>query len=495
MLVLAGIFLATRNQPLWQKIPGFDRAAQVSQDDASVADRLVAWQIALKGAQSGPIWGAGWENFKYVFDSNYDPRLFRNGFSETYWDRPHNVFLEYLVTSGIFGLVAYLGLSVAAFYVIARKVSKDFRPYAAALLAAYLVQNFFLFDSFGTYMMLAVFLAYLASQESHSHGEPAALTGQPFGTGAGWPSARLARIGKIALIVAAAGAVGVGIATDVKIVYANHKEYWGENYIVQRLPEQGIGAFKDALKVNQPYINEIRTMYLQTLSQAAGQMTLPDAKANAQFAIDEANKVLITDDFNYFNHYILAQAKLDFGSISNKLYNGSESDIRQAMILSPKRQLNYYVYSKIKYLQGDLAGSADMMKQAVDLDPLSASPHYYYALTLLNTGKAADAAKAGDELKKAIELGFVPTDANEAKQLGDYTADANDYPDALKYYQMAIAFDNDVDANLKEGLVYMFMGDEAHAKPYLQEVLVLLPNFKSTPNFAQFKPYFDSIGL
>lgn len=482
-VLLAGLVLATHQSPVWQQIPGVDRLTSASLEDAAISNRLIAWDIAIKGFRLSPIFGFGWENFKYPFDTYYNPQLFRAGFAETYWDRPHNAFLEYMVASGILGFLAYAGVLIVAFYVIARKTSKEFRPYGIGLMVAYIVQNLFFFDSFGTYLMLFAFLAFLASQEDP---EP-----QPASLPASRP--RFQKAGRSASLVLAAILGIFAIYTNVKIIYANYREYWGVNYLVQKMPVEGIASFKQALEVDQPYANDIRTRYLQTLSQSVSQMKIPQPKETIQFALDEYKKVLATDAFNYFNYYALADAKLAFGTVGNKFYNGSESDIRRAIQLSPNRQLSYYVYSKIKFLQTDIQGSIDMMARAVALDPLSSDPHYYYGLILLNTNRQA---KALEEFATAVRLGYVPKDGTQAKQLGDFFGDAGDYSKALKYYAFAADFNKaDADAYLKLGLVYMFMGEGEHARPNFEAVLRLVPGFKSTEGYDRFRPYFESIGL
>lgn len=482
IIIFSGLFFATRSADVWQSIPGLDRLAVISKNDSAISDRFITWGIAIKSFKTHPLLGNGFENFKYDFDSNYNPQLFRSGLSETFWDRPHNVFLEYLTNSGLLGLVAYLAVLISAFYVVLKKTSKEFRPFGIGLIVAYIVQNTVVFDSFGTYLMFFALLAYLASSENET--EPVSL---PASQGGFQKAGRAASLTLFSIVILSA------LYTNIKIVYANNLEYWGINYISQKILPEGIESFKKSLAINQPYVNDIRIKQLQMLTRADSTVEIPDRKMNVQFAFAELKKVITTDAFNYYLYYTEADSKVVFRDLTIQYFKDAQIAIKKADMLSPNRQQNLYVYAKVKFLFGDFLGSIDMMKRAVDLDELSADPHYYYALLLWNSKNTGGAIK---EFRRAVELGYKPKDPTEAKQLGDIYGDAEEYDKALEFYKMAIAYDaKDVDAQMKTGLVYMFMGDSVSAKPYLVKVLELLPDFKSSPNYGKFKPYFESVGL
>ena len=102
------------------------------------------------------------ENFDTVFDRNFDPRL--AGRTEWY-DRSHNTYLEWWLVSGIFGLLAYLGIFAAAFYTIIKSASTLLSPAEKSvligLLAGYMVINFFDFDNLISYLAFFSILAFL----------------------------------------------------------------------------------------------------------------------------------------------------------------------------------------------------------------------------------------------------------------------------------------------------------------------------------------------
>src|SRR3989344_5370397 len=127
--------------------------------------RFLVWKIALQTIKDKPILGWGPENFYIGFEKYYDPTvpIIKN----TWWDRPHNVFLEIAANSGIMSLIFYSLFWIVLFcqlqiFKIQRGEGKDI--YLAhgiqAMFIGYLVALFFNFDSFPTYIISFFFVGY-----------------------------------------------------------------------------------------------------------------------------------------------------------------------------------------------------------------------------------------------------------------------------------------------------------------------------------------------
>ncbi len=70
--------------------------------------RMVSWQISWRAFKERPILGWGPENYILAFAKHYDP-----DWPITEWfDKAHSNFWEFSVTTGILGLLAYLGLFI-----------------------------------------------------------------------------------------------------------------------------------------------------------------------------------------------------------------------------------------------------------------------------------------------------------------------------------------------------------------------------------------------
>ncbi|MBA4850551.1 O-antigen ligase family protein [Emticicia sp. BO119] len=84
-------------------------------DTSSLSARFLVWGIAVKGF--GEHWLLGWgqENFNYVYAKFFNPALAADG---VWYDRSHNVFLDWFVSGGIVGGLSYIFIWISAVYCI-----------------------------------------------------------------------------------------------------------------------------------------------------------------------------------------------------------------------------------------------------------------------------------------------------------------------------------------------------------------------------------------
>ncbi len=172
LVVLGGVLFSFRHVPFVQKLPGA-RLLDISVTDHTFQTRIWNWNAALKGFKERPILGWGPENYPAVFDKFFDTRHYTPGLGgETWFDRAHSVIFDYLVETGIVGLLAYLGLFVAFFTQFFRWVRRNRRDtsetsissFQEALLFAmpigYFVQGLVLFDVLPIFLNVIIFLAF-----------------------------------------------------------------------------------------------------------------------------------------------------------------------------------------------------------------------------------------------------------------------------------------------------------------------------------------------
>ncbi len=162
LILLVGIvFWLNRGTAFVQNNSLLKRFASISLTDASNQARLYIWPMAIKGATERPILGWGQENFGYVFQKHYAPAMFDQGQGQRY-DRAHNVFLDWLVNAGVIGLLSYMALYLLfIIYVWKSSLSIAEKSVLTGLLAAYLVNNLFVFDNLGSYVPFFAMLAYI----------------------------------------------------------------------------------------------------------------------------------------------------------------------------------------------------------------------------------------------------------------------------------------------------------------------------------------------
>lgn len=167
LIIFSGIFYTTRQNDVWQKVPGLNRLAQIgASNDTTLNTRRIALGVSLKAispANNGLekfLVGWGLENYSIAYNKYYNPLHYK--LEHEWFDRSHNKIMDVLVMNGVFGLVAYLAIWFSFIWIIFRK--KGFSNEMMAVLffgTAYLVHILVVFDQISTYIPFFGTLAYL----------------------------------------------------------------------------------------------------------------------------------------------------------------------------------------------------------------------------------------------------------------------------------------------------------------------------------------------
>jgi O-antigen ligase/tetratricopeptide (TPR) repeat protein len=171
VLVVIG-FLMVKDSAFIQENPRFARLANINlQEDLKV--RGVIWGMALEGVKERPILGWGHGNFNFVFNEQYDPFLYNQ---EQWFDRVHNIFLDWLVAAGVLGFLTYFSIMVAVLYYLAwvplwrKEANPHFnvleRGIIIGLLVGYLTHNIVVFDNLISYIFYGFLLALIHAEYS-----------------------------------------------------------------------------------------------------------------------------------------------------------------------------------------------------------------------------------------------------------------------------------------------------------------------------------------
>jgi len=169
MVIFAGLVFKNKEAAWVRKNSVLSRVADISAKSTTAQDRLMCWQAAWQGFKEKPLLGYGYENFYQVFDKYFNPKIYRDIGSVVWFDRAHNIIFDRLVSGGAIGLLLYLGMLLIPLYFIWKHFRKEerggryFLPMVFTLImAAYFIQNFFIFEALVTYIPLFVCLAFLA---------------------------------------------------------------------------------------------------------------------------------------------------------------------------------------------------------------------------------------------------------------------------------------------------------------------------------------------
>ncbi len=474
-VALAGIIYTTHDAALWKQIPGIDRLAKFSVEDPSITNRLIGWNVALKGFIGHPLFGVGFENFRIVSDQQYDPRLFRAGLGETFFDKPHNVLFELLATTGIFGFAAYLWLLLVVWRAC-KHISSDPRTVmlARAALVAYFVQNLFIFDTFATYLTFFIAMAALSQYVPHHVGAKK----------------------RSALSILALGAIPASlvlIGANFTTLYGNMQHYQTINLFVQDKASEGMKHYRQAMKTYYPFKTLLAQDLLSVIEEKARQTLLPNAAQFIEPALADAETAAQGDATNYFLRITIADAKSVFYRINKKYFSGIDEDLIAAEKLSPNRQQTLLVRAKVKLLRGDKEGALTDLKAAVALDTLVASTHFSYGLILNQYGTGGEALV---EFTKALELGYQPKTAAEYAMLGGIFGDSEEYEKAYAFFKAAHELNTgDKEILLKYALVSYYAGKNEDARALFSELIAQEPKLKESAIYPQLQEIFTELGL
>lgn len=134
-IVLLFTVLAAGFSVFWLNKERFSQATE---------SRIISWGISWSAFKEKPILGWGSENYILAFAKHYNPEIIEH---EKKWlDKAHNIIFEYMVTTGILGLAAYLLI-----------ISFSFSP----IIIAYFITNLFWLEMTSGLILFYIVLAWV----------------------------------------------------------------------------------------------------------------------------------------------------------------------------------------------------------------------------------------------------------------------------------------------------------------------------------------------
>ena len=129
----------------------------------NINDREYAWDIAIKGFLSKPLFGVGPENFPILHYKYLDLSMSDD---KPHLDRAHNRILHVLSTSGIFGGVSLIALWSTILFLLMKKIfSSKFYIFWIMLASAFLsyaISSMFIFPVSSTYLQIVLIISLLS---------------------------------------------------------------------------------------------------------------------------------------------------------------------------------------------------------------------------------------------------------------------------------------------------------------------------------------------
>lgn len=410
-LSLVGLWFA-RESFFVKNISILSPLIHISLTETTAQTRILAWQTSLKGFADRPILGAGPENFNYLFNAHYNPRFLKfggGGFGETWFDKPHNAFLEVLTEVGIIGGLAYLFIWLAVVLALSgRHGQKILTLILASAFAAYLGSIFFAFDSFGSWFGLFLFLAFLASRSSNTND----TNEHTNDTNGNFLKNIFALFVCVILFV---------------LLYVNYS-IWRANIadadalrIFSRNPEQGIVLFQKSLSYFTPYKSEYQFDLIASVAGAIEKgIPMPNLEDTVNFSLGEADKAVAAHpkDAAKYTDMVRIYNILGTRGRDPEILAQAEAFGNKSLELSPQRQETLYYLARTALLKNDTIAAVNLAKQAVLADPDAKQSHWYLGLAYIANNQRQEGIL---EIKKALKMGYKPQNKSESdfiKSLG-----------------------------------------------------------------------------
>jgi Flp pilus assembly protein TadD len=421
--------------------------------------------MALKGVADRPITGYGQEGFNYVFNTYYQPSLYAQ---EPWFDRAHDVFIDWLVAGGIPGFLLFIALFVTtAITLYKREASKAERVLVLAALTAYAIQAIVVFDNIFTYVPLAAILATAHATSTKRWKKIDAIEQASESTLQ--VAVPLVAVLAIAIIwtvnipnISAAGELVRGLSLQSTDITPN------------------VTLFQQALAENTYATQEIREQLVIFMSQVAssGQGATPALSQLAQYAITEMDKEVALQPLDA---RLRLESALGYRVTGN--YKQALEQVQAAHELSPKKQ-SILLEQGIEYWQvGDFEKARASFHSAYELDTSFPAVAAYAAAGDIAAGHMAEG--------KALLMQSQGTTTVDSEPLVLAYFQAKQYPELISVLQLQVTNqNNDPKARFRLAAAYAAAGRKAEADQEIQGIVKDHPELSTQA--AQFEKSLSS---
>lgn len=458
--VLVVGFVAVKDASFVQQSPVLSRFASISLGDVKTQGRYYIWPMAIEGIKEKPLFGWGQENFNYVFNAKYDPRMYGH---EQWFDRAHNAVLDWGIAGGLVGLAAYLSIFASAAYLLwkkAHEASFTEKALLTGLGVAYFANNMFVFDNVTSYIMFGAFLAYIQFRSTR--------LAKPVFDGMGEASAAAARY---------AGAAAL-VALVFCVYFFNWRAYATASSLLDALryssidpvqPARALEAFEKAASYKTVGRGEVVERIVESVPRMnADENPIELRQRFFDLAAEAVERQLAATpgDARYElfagTFYNLYGAK---GPAREHLYNAYE--------LSPTKQTILFTLGSFYLNNGQAGDAVATFKEAYELEPSNELAATYYAMSLVAMGLEAQA--------RAFLLEATGSDDMTSDVFVQAFASAGDWKRVVSIFEARVAADPQ---NLTElqalAAAYLQVGDDEGAIATIRRMVQIEPAFAST---------------
>lgn len=462
LALIIGGFYAVRDTDYIQSKPALARIANIDLGE-DLRVRTIIWGMSVAGIKEQPLLGWGNGNFNYVFNEQYDPRLYAQ---EQWFDRVHNIAFDWLIAGGVLGFVTYLSIFAALLYYLVvvpwrgeSRWSVFERGIIFGLIAGYVTHNVVVFDNIVSYIFFAMTLAMVHQVSARdikcimSYRLPAPIVAQ---------------------IVAPVVAVAV-----VLVVYTlNVPNMRAATGLIDAFkatqPAARLEAFQAVLALDTFAHQEIvEQLAQQTMAMMQPGTTIDPATRDAYLQVteEELKKMVVAKPNDARLHVFFASYYRAIGNL-----DASREQLAIARTLSPRKQAIIIQQGAVEIAAGQYAAALPFFAEAYELDTTNEEAKEYYVASLLYV-KDVDGARSllqegSDTFKaRAAASDFILSGLSETKE----------YTLLAELYELRVAADTSNAQNWASlAFVYHQLGDKAKAVDTLTRGATAVPSFAST---------------
>ncbi len=344
-----------------------------------------------------------------------------------------------------------------------------------AILAAYFVQNFFVFDTQVTLLLIysiLAFLVYLSFAGRPSDATTAGSLPPNFFFKAITIAALLPMMYFFNLKPGLAGKAGIEAMVflqDGKLTESLAK--FNEAYKIGTfgLPEVAMRAMEAASGVWSQFRTEISSGQKSAISSE-------QARQFALAAIDGLKASLEKEPQNARFALMLGNLYLNYVDLDPDYINQAASWLEKTQELSPTRQEVYFSFGQLYFDQKKYDEVLPVLKKAIELNDQVAVSHWHYGIAALVLGERQ---LGEEETDKAFDLGYTLTSGGRQLLVNAYKR-IPDYEKITALYQRLIKQDSK-NTNLYAELAvfYKDIGDLAKARETAEKITSIDPSLKS----------------
>lgn len=458
IIAVVAMFITYKESNFVQGNPYLQRIANISLKEAG--NRFNIWSMAFQGVKERPLLGWGQGNYNYVFNKYYKPELHGG---EAWFDRVHNIAMDWLIAGGIIGTIAYFSILISAvYYLFLRPLLKNDETFTVVerglllgLLAGYTIHNLVVFDNIVSYIFYGTILAFIHSR---------------VGTGMAALETKKADNSIIEQIVTPVTAVVLALV----IYFVNVPGIRAAGDIIDAFratdPEVMLSSFDRALAHNSFGSQEIREQMTQRVqSVLANKDVSAEIKGRAAKRIEEELLKQIAEKPGDARVHVFIAS---FYRMNGKLDLATEQ-LAIARSLSPNKQLIILEQGIAELQKEDFPKAMEFFKQAYDLGSQFNDVRTYYAIGAVynNRPEIVDELLVTQDQKVYFALNDLATQA---------VYRAKWYPRLIEMFKIQVE-QNPSDQQLRANLAYVLheSGDTQGAIDVLTKAGEDIPSFKA----------------